>query len=125
VIGVTLFFIAPLLLRLFISASDPRFDAVSAWGVKNIRTLAFFYVFYALQNGLYCTLQGAGALRPAATMTLIGMALRVALTWLLAVKLQNPVGMYWATNIFHIFLCIMYALYLKFGNVKKFAVIRR
>ena len=42
-----------------------------------------------------------------------------------AVKLQNPVGMYWATNIVHVSLCVMYALYLKFGNVGKFAVIRR
>ena len=125
VIGLALFLLAPLLLKLFISTSDPRFEAVSAWGVKNIRTLAFFYVFYALQNGLYCTLQGAGALRPAATLTGVGMALRVALTWLLAVKLQNPVGLYWATNIFHMSLCIMYALYLKFGNIRKFAVIRR
>lgn len=124
-IGLLLFFIAPLLLKLFLSPSDPRFEAVSLWGVKNIRTLAFFYLFYALQNGLYCTLQGAGALRPAATLTGVGMALRVLLTWILAVKLQNPVGMYWATNIFHVSLCVMYALYLKFGNVGKFAVIRR
>lgn len=124
VIGVALYFLAPLLLRLFISTSDPRFAAVSDWGVRSIRVLAFFYLFYALQNGLYCILQGAGALRPAATMTAVGMAVRVALTWLLAVKLNHPLGLFRAMNIYHVLLCVLYGVYLKFGNVGKYAVVR-
>ena len=125
VMGALVFVLAPQLLLLFIRRTDPRFAAVSAFGTSALRVLAFFYIAYGLETCLYCRLQGMGALRPAMAMTAIGMAIRVAFTWFLAVGREQPILLFWATNCFYVVLCILYYAYLKLGNPLKYVVVKQ
>ena len=122
--GVLVYLLAPNLLLLFIKRTDPRFAAVSEIGVRALRLLAFFYIAYGLEQNLYCIMQGMGALRPAMLMTAIGMVVRVAVAYFLAVGREQYMLLFWATGIFYVTLCILYGLYLKFGNPIKYVVVR-
>ena len=125
VMGALVFLLAPQLLLLFIRRSDPRYAAVSAIGVQALRVLAFFYIAYGLEQCLYCRLQGMGALRPAMAMTAVGMAIRVAFTWFLAVGLERYILLFWATGCFYVALCLLYGAYLRFGNPLKYVVVKQ
>ncbi len=123
-IGAAVFCCAPFLGRLFLTAADPDFAAVTRTLTSSLRILAFFYVAYALQQGLFCILQGAGALRPAMLMTALGMAVRVALTYLLAVRTGRSGYLFWATGLSYLLLAALYGACLKSGSFRRYVVVR-
>lgn len=110
------------LLRLFIRQSDPGYAEVVPAGIRALRMLAPFYLAFALEQGLFSVLQGAGALRPAMAATAIAMAVRVVLTF----RFADPGGSFdwlsWSTGAFYLALAALYGAYLKFGPVRKHLV---
>ena len=121
-IGGTVAIAAGPLLRLFINKNDAGYAEVVSAGVRALRILAPFYLLYALEQGLFCILQGAGALRPAMMATALAMAIRVALTFRFAGSGGSFDWLYWSTGLFYAALVVFYGLYLKFGSMQRYLV---
>ena len=120
VIGTLCFFFGHLLCRAFVSN-----QTVIDIGVEAIQIIAFFYIFYAVYMSLSNTMLGAGATRPELIISIIGVAARVLMCNLFAVRTGAWQGLFWATNGFNILLAIIYSLYAWKGNWKKFVQVSK
>ena len=111
---------ARLLCRAFVSE-----EAVIAMGAEAIRLAALFYAFHALQVSLGGVLQGAAATRPIMYISFVGIAARVAMCYLFAVRTGHWQGLVWASNGFFVVVSVLYILYLWKGNWKRFVRVRK
>lgn len=78
-ISVVLWFICPLITRVFGANEISR-----NWAAEGIKYVCFFYVFYSMQNTLSGALRGAGAALMSALCSIASTLIRVPLSWLLA-----------------------------------------
>ena len=120
VIGIVGFLLSPVLCRLFVKDAD-----VISLGAQAIRILAFFYVVYALGMSLSYTIEGAGATQPVMIISAVGILLRVAMCYLLAMRTGRWQGLFWATNINFVYMAVVYLIYVWKGNWKKFVQVQR
>ena len=120
VVGLLCFLLGKLLCRAFVSN-----EAVIDLGVEAIQLIAFFYVFYALYMSLSHTLQGAGATRPVLVISIVGIAARVLMCYLFAVRTGAWQGLFWATNGFYVLLAAIYTVYTLKGNWKRFVQVHK
>jgi len=124
VVGVVLtgacFVLAGPLCRIFVSEEE-----VIAMGIEAVRLAALFYVFHALQMSLTHMLQGAGATKPVMYLSFIGIAARVVMCYLFAVRTGAWQGLFWATNGYFALMAILAALYIWKGNWKQYVQVRK
>ena len=114
------FVLAGPLCRIFVSEEE-----VIAMGIEAVRLAALFYVFHALQMALTHMLQGAGATKPVMYLSFIGIAARVVMCYLFAVRTGAWQGLFWATNGYFALMAILAALYVWKGNWKQYVQVRK
>ena len=124
-IGVFLFAVAEPIFHLFISRSDAGYASILNMGKECVRILAFFYSMYALQQALIAIMNGIGATLPVMIIGLCCTALRVPLTYGLAMITHRYQGLFWATNIHNTLLMLGIYIYYRFGNWKRFVQVKR
>ena len=100
-------------------------EAVIAMGAEAIRLAALFYAFHALQVSLGGVLQGAAATKPIMYISFVGIAARVAMCYLFAVRTGRWQGLVWASNGFFLVVSVLYILYLWKGNWKRYVRVRK
>ncbi len=100
-------------------------EVVIQMGVEAIRIIALFFLFHAAQTALGSVLQGAGATQPVMYFSFIGIAARVLLCYLLAVRTGQWQGLFWATNWFYVISAVLYAVYIWKGNWKSHVQVRK
>ncbi len=120
VVGVLCVVLARPLCRAFVSN-----ETVIAMGIEAIGIISWFYIFHGLMQGMGGALQGSGATQPVMWFSFIGIALRVAMCWLLAVRPDRWQGLFWATNVHNIAIAILYVLYVWKGNWRSYVQVRR
>jgi len=114
------FVLAGPLCRIFVSEEE-----VIAMGIEAVRLAALFYVAHALQMALSSVLQGAGATKPIMYFSFIGIAARVLMCYLFAVRTGAWQGLFWATNGYFALMAILTALYVWKGNWRQFVQVGR
>ena len=120
VVGVLCVVLARPLCRAFVSN-----ETVIAMGIEAIGIISWFYIFHGLMQGMGGALQGSGATQPVMWFSFFGIALRVAMCWLLAVRPDRWQGLFWATNVHNIAIAILYVLYVWKGNWRSYVQVRR
>ena len=120
VVSVVCIIFAEHLCRIFVSE-----EPVIVMAAEAIRLAALFYAFHALQVSLGGVLQGASATKPIMYISFIGIAARVAMCYLFAVRTGHWQGLIWASNGFFFVVSVLYMLYLWKGNWKRFVQVRK
>lgn len=118
--GVVVFFSAGLLAKAFTTN-----EAVIGLCIKALRVVAYFYGVMAVQRAVHAMLQGSGAMLPIMIISVFAIVIRVPLSYLLAVKGNNPFGLMWAQGIAITVVSVLSVIYARFGNWRRFVSVRR
>ncbi len=119
-LSVVLYIFAEWGLRLFTSEAE-----VIELGASMLRVLCYFYWTMALFNVFGGIMRGAGDTLTVMLISLIGMVIRVPLSWFMAVRPEPPVfaNLFWAMSICNIVMCVLAVAYYFTGRWKKKVVV--
>ncbi len=120
ILGLLLIVIAPYAVRLF--TSEPEIVEIGATG---LRTLGLFYVFMALNNCLTGIVRGAGASSVPMFSSFVNIGVRILFAYILAYRLGDFKGLYYAMILGNFCNMVMLVLYYKFGNWRQASVVSK
>ena len=109
--GVIMFFFGKYFVMMF-----NREEAIIALGSAGLAIMAFSYWSTGIQQSYDAMLRGAGDVNIPAIITILGMAIRIPLTYVMAIRTNNFKGMFYAVVIANIIAAVVLLLYYKFGN---------
>ncbi|MBO6054139.1 MAG: MATE family efflux transporter [Oscillospiraceae bacterium] len=102
-----------------------REEAIIALGSAGLAIMAFSYWSTGIQQSYSSMLRGAGDVNIPTIVTIIGMAIRIPLTYLLAIRPNDFKGMFYAVVIANIISAIFILIYYKFGNWQEKGIAKR
>ena len=120
VLGLLLVAVAPYAVRMFTSE-----QAIIDIGATGLRTLGFFYVFMALNNCLTGIVRGAGASMVPMFSSFLNIGMRIVFAYILAYRMGDFRGLYYAMIIGNFCNMAMLVLYYKFGNWRHASVLEK
>lgn len=100
-IGTFFFLSVDLIFNLFLSKADPSYVIIIKMGRACVRVLAFFYTVYGVQQVFSSIMAGIGDTRSVMIIGIICIAVRVVLTYYLAMPTHQYRNLFWATNIYN------------------------
>ncbi len=102
-----------------------REEAIIALGSAGLAIMAFSYWSTGIQQSYDAMLRGAGDVNIPMIITIVGMAIRIPLTYFLAIRTNNFKGMFYAVVIANIISAAVLLLYYKFGNWHEKGIAKR
>ncbi len=102
-----------------------REENIIALGAAGLAIMAFSYWSTGIQQSYSSMLRGAGDVNIPTIITIIGMAIRIPLTYLMAIRPNDFKGMFWAVVIANLVSAIVLLVYYKFGNWQEKGIAKR
>ncbi|MDL2233956.1 hypothetical protein LJC63_10335 [Ruminococcaceae bacterium OttesenSCG-928-L11] len=123
-LGCIIFFFGEPFIHLFLDSSDPNAQAIVEMGTTALKALAFFVWATGFQQMYIGIMRGAGAVTVTMIIALVGMVVRIPLSYFLAVAPNRFVGMYYAMNAASLTSCVLVYIYYLSGLWKNKAVVQ-
>ena len=102
-----------------------REEAIITLGSAGLAIMAFSYWSTGLQQSYSSMLRGAGDVNIPTIITIIGMAIRIPMTYFMAIVPNNFKGMFYAVVIANIVAAVVLLVYYKFGNWQEKGIAKR